>query len=136
MQDESTVIGRAIEDDIFPIKKDVVIGGQTFTISELNLTDYFNLINLAVRKSVNFTASKEALILGIAMNPDIKDLLFMMSVGNATPKLRAKDEIQLIREIWEVNKDFLLQDLPKMFEDLGVKFSLPGIGAGPTPPLS
>lgn len=132
MLEESQVIGHVIEDDIFPVVKDVVVGGQPFRIAELQLSDYFRLVNLAITKSIAFNTNLQTMLLALAMHPEIKDLLFLMSVGNASPKLRARDEVLLIKEIWEVNKDFLLHDLPSMLGDMGMKIPMIPNGAGPT----
>lgn len=115
-------------DQVRPGTATVTVGGVEFKLHELTLDGIFELFAMGAHTLIGDYNNPIVLVRGLLGNPLLKRRLLELSLGHV-PTLKVKFEIELIKEIWELNKDFFVNDLPELIRSMNS-------GAGQIPSLS
>jgi hypothetical protein len=111
-------------DQVRPGTSTVTLAGVEFKLNELTLEGILELFAMGAHTLIGDYQNPIVLVRGLLGNPMLKRRILELSLEQV-PLLKAKFEIELIKAIWELNKDFFLNDLPLLMREMN-------FGAGQT----
>lgn len=100
-------------DQVRPGTSTVTLAGVEFKLFELTLEGILELFSMGAHTLIGDYNNPIVLVRGLLGNPMLKRRLLELSLGQV-PTLKPKYEIELIKAIWELNKDFFTKDLPEI----------------------